>query len=547
MASFTGGQLVARMLKAEGVTHLFTLSGLHIAPIYAGCVEEGIAIIDTRHEQAAAHAADAMARLTRGIGVAAVTAGPGVTDAVTGVANAFAASSPLLLLGGAAPISNQTRGSLQEMDQLAMFARITRWADRVPSADLIPAYMAKAFRTMTSGRPGPVFLELAWDVLLQSVEEPKLPTGYRTRARMAGDPEYIQRAAALLRDARRPAIIAGSSIWWDDAAGALARFAEALCIPVFLNGAGRGSLPPEHPCLFQHTRREALAEADVALVIGTPLDFRLGYGEVFHAGTRLIQIDIDPAEIGRNRDIEVGIVGSASLVLDAIAREAGTRPEQSSRLTDLRQRETARLAKLAAYEASNAVPIHHSRLAREISEVANAGERDPIFVADGGNYVAMAAKTIRLKSAGCWLDPGPLGCLGVGAPFAIAAKLVHPDRPVFVIQGDGSFGLNGFDFDTALRFKLPMVVVVGNDAAWGQIRLPQVAMYGEAQSPATQLAPTRYDKVIEALGGWGELVTEPSDLRPALERAIASGTVACVNVMIDPQAPARSGMMGYAV
>ena len=547
MTTLSGGQLVAKMLKAEGVQTLFTLSGLHIAPIYAGCVEEGIRVVDTRHEQAAAHAADATARLTRGIGVAAVTAGPGVTDALTGIANANAANVPVLLLGGAAPISNQSRGSLQEMEQVDLFTRITKWADRVPSAELVPAYLAKAFRIMMSGRPGPVFLELAWDVLLQTVQNPKLPTQYRTLAKTAGDPEYIRRAIEAIASAERPAIIAGSSIWWDDAAAELAQLAEKASIPVFLNGAGRGCLPQEHPCFFQHTRKDALSQADLVLVLGTPLDFRLGYGDAFRPDARLVQVDVDPSDIGRNRAVEIGIAGNSKVVLRQITDGLDRMAARTEYFGMLRDRERAKADRLARHEGDAATPIHHSRLAKELSDFANDGDRDPIFVADGGNFVSMAAKSIRLKSPGCWLDPGPLGCLGVGAPFAVAAKLVHPDRPVFVIQGDGSFGFNGFDFDTALRFKLPMVVVVGNDAAWGQIRLPQVAMYGEALSPATLLAPTRYDRVVEALGGWGELVTEADQIRPALERALASNTVACVNVMLDPEAPTRSGMMGYAV
>lgn len=547
MATYTGGQLVAKMLKGEGIRHVFTLSGLHVAPIYAGLVEEGITLVDTRHEQAAAHAADAYARLTRGPGVAVVTAGPGVTDALTGVANANAANVPLLLIGGAAPTFNQSRGSLQEMEQVDLFLRITKWSDRIPSPELIPSYLAKAFRVMMSGRPGPVFLEVAWDVLSNGVEDPKLPTSYRTAARGAGDPVFVARAAEALATGKHPAIIAGSSIWWDDASEALRRLAEKAQVPVFLNGAGRGCLPPEHPCFFQHTRKEALSEADVVLVVGTPLDFRLGYGDAFREDARLIQIDVDPAEIGRNRAVEIGIPGDSRVVLEQIAAELPPAPDRSEFLQSLRGKERGRLDKLAGYEGNDGTPIHHSRLAKELSDFANEGDRAPIFVADGGNFVAMAAKTIRLKRPGSWLDPGPLGCLGVGAPFAIAAKLLHPDRPVFVIQGDGSFGLNGFDFETAVRFGLPMVVVVGNDAAWGQIRLPQVAMFGPEKSPATLLAPTRYDKVVEAFGGHGELVTEPAQIRPALERALASGKVACVNVMLDPDAPMASGMMGYAV
>jgi acetolactate synthase-1/2/3 large subunit len=548
MGTVTGAQLLVRMLKAEGVRHLFTLSGLHIAPIYAACVEEGIAIVDTRHEQAAAHAADATARLTRGVGVCAVTAGPGVTDALTGIANAYAANSPVLLLGGAAPSFNAGKGSLQEMEQVDLFTRITRWSDRVPSPDRVPTYLAKAFRTMLTGRPGPVFLELPWDVLSNGVEESEcpLPTSYRTRARQPGDPAFIERAAALLAGAQRPAIVAGSSIHWDDGQAQLAAFAERAGAPVYLNGAGRGSLPADHPHFFSHTRKDALAEADVVVIVGTPLDFRLGYGTGIAEGAKIVQVDTDPGEIGRNRAVDLGIIGDSRSVLEQLTAALSARPRGEPWLKELRRREQAKAARQAEYERSDQVPIHHFRLAKELDGVARAAG-DSMFVADGGNWVAIAAKVISLRKPGRWLDPGPLGCLGVGAPFAIAAKLLHPDRPVFVIQGDGSFGFNGMDFETALRFKLPMVVVVGNDAAWGQIRLPQVQLFGPEKSPATQLVPTRYDKVVEALGGYGEQVTEPGQIRPALERAAASGTVACVNVILDPEAPAASGAQGYAI
>lgn len=550
MASVTGGQLVGRMLKKEGIRHIFTLSGLHVAPIYAACVEEGIQIIDTRHEQAAAHAADAYARVTRGIGVAVVTAGPGVTDALTGVANANAASSPMILLGGAAPIFNQSRGSLQEMEQVDLFHRITKWSDRVPTPELVPAYFAKAFRVALSGRPGPVFLELAWDVLGNGVDEASLqmPELYRTDARQPPDPRKVDQAMALLKAAERPAIIAGSSVYWDGAWDALRSFCERAQVPVYLNGAGRGCLPAGHPLFFQHTRKEALSGADVVFVIGTPFDFRLNYGSepTFSAESKIVQVDIDPTEIGRNRRVDVGIIADSYSALTAFA-DAAPRVQRDTFLSGLRAREQKRLADLEAWTKDDSVPIHHYRLAKEMSDVANSAGQDPVFIADGGNWVAMAAKVIELRQPGRWLDPGPLGCLGVGAPFAIASKVLHPERTHWVIQGDGSFGLNGMDFETAVRFKLPMVCVVGNDAAWGQIRLPQVGMFGEDKSPATLLAPTRYDKVVEALGGYGEHVTEPAQIRPALERAVASGTVACVNVMLDPEAPMKAGAMGYAV
>src|SRR5512138_2346673 len=549
METLTGGRLVARMLRKEGVTTAFTLSGLHVAPIYAGCVDEGVRLVDTRHEQAAAHAADAWARLTRGVGVAIVTAGPGVTDAVTGVANAWAAQSPLVLLGGAAPTFNLGRGSLQEMPQVPLFQPITKWADRVPSPELVPSFLAKAFRVARAGRPGPVFLEIPWDVLSNGADgalaEALAP--YRTNARSPGDPEKIDAALALLAGAERPVVMAGSSIWRDDAVEALERFASKASVPVYLNGMGRGCLPREHPSFLELSRKDALAGADVVLVVGTPLDFRLGYGTepTFAPGAEVIQVDIDAAEIGRNRPIDVGIVGDSRSVLDALA--SGARSTAAADwLRGLRDAEATRREKQRAFEESDARPIHHFRLAKAIDRVASKAG-DVTYVADGGNVVAVAAKVIRVPGPGRWLDPGPLGTLGVGAPFAIAAKLLAPERPVCVVQGDGSFGLNGMDYETAVRFGLPMVVVVGNDAAWGQILIPQRGLYGEDHAVATRLAPVRYDRVVEALGGKGEHVEHPGELVPALERAFASGTVYCVDVRIDPEAAASSGAAGYAI
>jgi thiamine pyrophosphate-dependent acetolactate synthase large subunit-like protein len=548
MGTLTGGQLVARMLRQEGVTTAFTLSGLHIAPIYVGCVDEGIRLLDTRHEQAAAHAADAWARLTRRLGVCIVTAGPGVTGTVTAVANAWAASVPLLVLGGAAPTFNQGRGALQELPQTQLFAGITKWSDRVPSPELVPSFLARAFRVARSGRPGPVFLEIPWDVLSNGADEELAAqtVGYRTAARAPGDPEQIEAALALLGRAERPVLLGGSSVWWDGAVDALATLADATGVPVYLNGMGRGCLPPDHPSFFQGSRKEALAQADVVLVIGTPLDFRVGYGTAptFATDAKVIQVDVDAAEIGRNRPIDVGILGDSRSVLLQLAAGARRWGSDGWRRA-LRTAEEERAARQRSFEESDQRPIHHFRLARALDTVA--GRADVTYVGDGGNVVAVAAKVLRVQRPGRWLDPGPLGCLGVGAPFAIAAKLLAPERPVCVVQGDGAFGLNGMDYETAVRFKLPVVVVVGNDAAWGQILVPQRNLYGDDRSPATRLAPTRYDRIVEGMGGRGEHVEDPADLVPALERAFASGTVYCVDVAIDPEAAAAAGAAGYAI
>jgi acetolactate synthase-1/2/3 large subunit len=436
------------------------------------------------------------------------------------------------------------------MPQTQLFQGITKWSDRVPSPELLPGYLARAFRVARAGRPGPVFLEIPWDVLSNGADASTADSlvSYRTDARSPGDPRKIEDALALLAAAERPVILGGSSIWWDDAPQALDRFATRTGIPVYLNGMGRGCLPPDHPCFFQHTRKEALGAADVVLVVGTPLDFRVGYGSepTFASGARVIQVDVDASEIGRNRPIDAGIVGDSRSVLTQLESGAKAAPGGPAWRERLRASEALRLEAQAAFEQSGQRPIHHFRLGKEI-DLAARRAGDVTFVADGGNVVAVAAKSIQLPRPGRWLDPGPLGCLGVGAPFALAAKILAPERPVMVIQGDGSFGLNGFDFETAVRFKLPMVVVVGNDAAWGQILIPQRNMYGEDRSPATRLASTRYDRVVEAFGGEGEHVDDPDDLPEALDRAFASGTVYCVDVAIDPEAAAASGAAGYAV
>jgi len=550
VADLGGGALVARVLARAGVRHVFTLCGGHILPIYDGCLTEGIGVVDLRHEQAAAHAADAYARLTRNVGVAIVTAGPGVTDAITGVANAHAARSPLLLIGGAAPLGLRGLGALQEMEQVALLRPITKGAWSVAETRQIPEVLTTAIRTALSGRPGPVFVEIPVDLLLSTVEDrlAPVPTDYVHRATSPGDPRAVDRVARLIAGASRPVVIAGSGVWWDDAAGALAAFAETAGVPVFMNGAGRGSLPAQHPLAFAHARGAALGAADVVLVLGTPLDFRLGYGRppTFAEHAQVAMVDCDATELGRNRPLAVGIAAHIGRVLEQLT--AALPRGVAARLDGWRRELTAQEAQaqqaLDAQSASDDVPMSHYRWAAEIARHVTP---DTLVVGDGGDVVGCASKLVRLSRPGQWLDPGPFGCLGVGPPFAIAARLLEPTRRVLLIAGDGAFGLNGMELETAVRFKLPLTCVIGNDAGWGQIRNPQLSFFGAERAVATSLPPTRYDRMVEALGGRGVLIREPKELGPALERALGSDEVWCLNVMLDPAAYRRGGQVSMAI
>lgn len=532
-----GGELIARSLKQQGVSTIYTLCGGHIAPIYEGCVNNGLAILDFRHEQAAAHAADAHARLTRNIGVCVVTAGPGVTDAVTGVANAYQARSPLLLLGGAAPLQTKGMGALQEIPQTDMFKTFTKASFTITNTADIPQVFHDAYETMLNGRPGPVFIELPFDVLFNTTDTPEtMPPRVIAQLTSPSLPD-VQAMFEMLRNAKKPVLIAGTQVYWDDASAALRDLTDATGIPVYTNGGGRGTLSMTHPHCFKASRGKALKEADVVVMIGTPLDFRLKYGQGWHRDARLIQIENDPAELNHNRTADIAICANARLVLEALTEGLqGVRYDDW--LTQVQALEQPYTDEQAAWMALPDVPINHFRLGSALNDFI---DENTIVIGDGGDIVSACAKVINLSYPGQWLDPGPLGCLGVGAPFAIAAQHLYPEKRVLIINGDGAFGLNGFEFDTAIRFNLPIVSIVGNDAGWGQIRLPIQAMMGEDRAFATDLALTHYEKVVEALGGYGEFVEQPDDILPALERAFASGKPACVNVVIDPKGLKKTG------
>jgi acetolactate synthase-1/2/3 large subunit len=537
MAQIHGGQVVARALRAEGVPFVFTLCGGHVMSIYDGCLDEGVRVIDVRHEQTAGHAADGWARVTGRPGVAIVTAGPGLTDAVTAVASAYRANVPMLVIGGQGPRVFADMGSLQDMNHVELMRSITKWSVSVSSARRLAEYVATAFRKATTNVPGPVFLEMPLDVLFDQVDESEVvfPTQYRTEAGMAGDPRAVERAFALLKSAERPVAIVGSQYWWSRRREAYPKFVEVFGLPIYVNGAARGSLPPGHPYFFQQTRKEALKNADVVLIFGTPLDFRLGYGRESHinAKAKLIQVDLDGSEPGRNRACEVGIIGDTGLVMEQLCELAAAEGYQKAVaqawIKELRSRENDKWERMQASMNSDAEPIDPLRACKEIDAVV---DEDTIIVGDGGDFVGTAAYTVRPRRPGQWLDPGPLGTLGVGPGYAMAAKLARPNSNVLILYGDGAFGLHAMEFEAMVRQKINVVGIVGNDAGWMQIRRGQEELYGPDRAPATALAFTRYDQVVEALGGHGEYVDKPKDIRPALERALGSGRPALVNIKI---------------
>jgi len=543
-----GGKLAAKALKEAGVEVIFTLSGGHIMPLYDGCIDEGIKIVDVRHEQAAVHAADSWARCNPGkIGVAAITAGPGVTDGVTGIANAWRANSPILIFGGQGPFENLRRGSLQEMDHLGVVRPITKYCDAIYETKRIPEYIELAIRHAVSGIPGPAYLEIPMDIFMGAVpdDEPVHIPRIRTEPpRLSPDRVEISQAIDILRTAERPMLMAGTSVKWSKAAPEMNRFIQETHIPTFTNGMGRGSVPPDSPEFLNRSRRDALQQIDCIILAGTLLDFRMRFGQTIPADAKIIQLDMDATLIGQNRQTDVPLVGNLACSFEGMLEEMKSQSVQldfSAWRDELRAIENEAEKKVEASLNSDEVPIDPQRMCREIRDWLDT-QNSPIVIGDGGDIVATAAKILPVKGEGAWMDPGPLGTLGVGMPFALAAKLAHPDRQVVIVYGDGSFGFNGMEFDTAVRFGLPIIGIVGNDAAWGQMMRPQGAVYGWDRLEGVLLNRTRYDKVVEALGGHGEYVTEPDQLQPALERAAKSGLPALINVEIRQDREYKGGI-----
>src|SRR5262245_25064151 len=539
----SGGHLVAKALKNEGVEVIFTLCGGHIVDIYDGCLDEGIDIIDVRHEPVAAHAADGSARMTGRPGVAVVTAGPGTTDAVTGVANALRAESPFLLIGGQGALSQHKMGSLQDLPHVDMMAPITKFAATVPNTSRVADMVSMAFRECLNGAPGPSFLEIPRDILDAKVDASTAripaPGRYRASTRSAGDPDDVQRLADILVASERPCVLLGSQVWTCRAADAAHEFARTLNIPAYMNGAGRGTFAPGDPHHFSRTRRMAFDQADVIVIVGTPFDFRMGYGRRLREDATVVQIDMDYRTVGKNRDISLGIVGDVGLILQSVTAAASGSLDNGAAsrkpwLEELRAAEEKAYAKLLPEFMSDAVPVNPYRVAYELNEFLT---EDTIYIGDGGDVVTVSAQAVLPRGPGRWMDPGPLGTLGVGVPFSMAAKYVHPEREVLTYFGDGAFSMTGWDFETCVRFDVPFLGLVGNNSAMNQIRCGQIMKYGEERGEVgNRLGDVPYSKFAQMLGGYGEEVREPGQIRPALERAreaVSSGTPALINIWVD--------------
>lgn len=527
MAKIHGGQVVARALKALGTDTIFTLTGGHILAILDGCVQEGIKVVDVRHEQTAAHAAEAYTRLTGKLGVAAVTAGPGVTDAITAVATAHSAGTPMLLLGGRHLLRQELMGGLQEMNHPPLFEGITRWAGTAWQTHRLADYVMTAARHAFEGRGGPVFLDIPMDVQLDMVDVDAAPIPAAPAFRTGGvDARTLDAIVDTLARADRPVIFAG----FDSRGGSnrLATLAEALDSPTFTNGRARGSLPSDHPRAGNHARSLAFGEADLVLALGVDWDFRTGYGEKVAGDARVIQVDADGSRIGWNRPVHIGVVADPMTVVaqlvDAAERFAPSRPRPFSEA--VMTEEATKRASLEAEASSDDTPVDPQRFGRDVASFFGS---DAIVAVDGGDIVSTTARWLQVSHPGHVLDPGPFGSLGTGPGYAIAAKSVFPDKRVGIVFGDGGFGFHGMEYDTMVRLGLDVVGVIGNDGVWSNIKTVHRMFYPE-RLVATDLGVRPYHAMVEALGGYGEFVADPQEIAPALKRAEASGRPALVNV-----------------
>lgn len=536
-----GGTHAVAVAQAHGVRTMFTLSGAHVFPLYDGAVKASPAmpLLDVRHEQTAVFAAEATAKLTRTPGLAVLTAGPGVTNGVSAVTSAHFNGSPVLVLGGRAPAWRWGTGSLQELDHPPLLAPVTKRSATIGAPERVAADVDAALTLATSPHRGPVFLDIAMDHLFTpaTAELPAKPL----RPCVAPDSQALDAAAQVLAQASRPVVVLGSDVWADGAETAARALVTELGLPVVANGMGRGILAPADPHLVTRARGTAFGKADVVLVIGTPLDFRLGYGSFGGkkgaAPARVVHVVDSPDGVARHVPLAAGIGADLTLACDGLRERlarTGLAPEAAGWAADLRSAHEAAIAADQPLLTAGGERIHPVRL---YGELQRRLADDAVVIGDGGDFVSFAGKYVEPGSPGAWLDPGPYGCLGTGMGYTVAARLARPSAQVVTLLGDGAAGMSLMDADTLVRHRLPAVLVVGNNGMWGLEKFPMQMLYG--YDVVADLNPAaRYDQVVRALGGDGELVTDPDDVGPALDRAFDTardtGLPYCLNVMTDP-------------
>ena len=538
MAELYGGHVVAKYLReVEEVGAVFSLSGGHIDRIYDGFHEYGVRLIDVRHEQAAAMMAHAWSIYHGSPGVCLVTAGPGFTNTLTGIVNAYQENAPIIVLSGTSPLKDRGLGALQEINQVDMIKSTVKWYSVCLDAKRIPEYLFTAFRQAVSGRPGPVFLELPPDILNVTVKEEELvwPKKGSVVPKPGPDPKLIQPAAELINQAQKPFIITGSGMGLSGCDDEFKKFINVTGIPFALLSTGRGILPDDHPLSIWDGGLmgilTALSQADLVIALGIRFNWLLWFGQVFPQA-KLVRVDIDPAEIDRNRAADVGLVGDLGLTLAQLNEVVESKDHMAWRIS-LREAYMPMIQEEINARQNPSDPIHPARMVAKVKEAVGD---DAIYIIDGGDTSYFGLTTLRSteKASVLGAASGQFGCLGTGIPFAMAAKAARPDKTVVVINGDGSFGLNAMEFDTAVRHDLPFVCVINNDCAWGMIKHGQEICYGTDRVCGSELGVVHYEMVVEALGGYGELVEKDEDLIPAIKRALESGKPACINVMTDP-------------
>jgi acetolactate synthase I/II/III large subunit len=546
MEKMIGGRLAAEALIERGVKYIFSISGGHITPIYEFLENTGVKIFSTRHEQAAVFMAEAMARMTRKPAVVMVTAGPGFTNALSGVAAARLSNAPIVIIAGIVGLEMAEKLDLQDMVQLPVIQPMVKKALVCHNAERIPEFIDMAFRYATQGRPGPVYLEIPVDVLNAVPDMTKVKTYRSTVESKPLDAAGAIKIVDLLEKAKKPIIVAGSGAWYADAGPELTAFVEKTGIPAFTMAAGRGVIPDTHPLCFESALAirpgaalVANTQADLVLFMGSRLSLFYIFGNIFKPDAKFIQVDIEPEEIGRNRSVDLGVVSDLKALLAELGRIVEDRKigqkltrQYAEWVETVKAADAAGKAQAKPMWEKEGVPIHPLRLAREINDFLD--REDDIVAADGGDTSIWMNMTRTIRRPGHNLDSGLFGCLAFGIPGANAAKLLYPDKRVLVVIGDGSVGFNFMEFHTAIRNNLPIVAVVANDTLWGMIAHSQQIRLGHAIKDGTDLGMVHYEKMVEALGGFGAFVEKPEDIRPALEAAFKSGKTACINVMVDP-------------